>query len=243
MPGGAAPPRSTWPVPRLALGAPGGLARPVKAPWARSNTGPGLARAACGSCRRSPEPTGGAALQQPSSSCPAAHRAHPRPCPCRSARMCWSGPSRMCISREMRCAGLRWGPGCWLGAAAPGGSCGRPLHLPCTRPAPACHCFPALPPPRCRSTCCTSSRCPCLRCAAAAAAAAAAAKPAPPGHCVLLCAHASYPASWLGPHLAAARRRPPLPRPCQVIGGIGAMDSIVTVDPDPQTDLKHVRAC
>ena len=26
----------------------------------------------------------------------------------------------------------------------------------------------------------------------------------------------------------------------QVIGGIGAMDSIVTVDPDPQTDLKHV---
>lgn len=27
----------------------------------------------------------------------------------------------------------------------------------------------------------------------------------------------------------------------QVIGGIGAMDSIVTVEPDPQTDLKHVR--
>ena len=27
----------------------------------------------------------------------------------------------------------------------------------------------------------------------------------------------------------------------KVIGGIGAMDSIVTVDPDPQTDLKHVR--
>lgn len=28
----------------------------------------------------------------------------------------------------------------------------------------------------------------------------------------------------------------------QVIGGIGAMDSIVTVDPDPATDLKHVSA-
>jgi hypothetical protein len=26
----------------------------------------------------------------------------------------------------------------------------------------------------------------------------------------------------------------------EVIGGMGAMDSIVTVDPDPQADLKHV---
>lgn len=32
----------------------------------------------------------------------------------------------------------------------------------------------------------------------------------------------------------------PVPMP-EVIGGMGAMDSIVTVDPDPQTDLKHVR--
>lgn len=31
----------------------------------------------------------------------------------------------------------------------------------------------------------------------------------------------------------------PVPMP-EVIGGIGAMDSIVTVDPDPQTDLKHI---
>lgn len=31
----------------------------------------------------------------------------------------------------------------------------------------------------------------------------------------------------------------PVPMP-EVIGGIGAMDSIVTVDPDPATDLKHV---
>ena len=28
----------------------------------------------------------------------------------------------------------------------------------------------------------------------------------------------------------------------QVIGAMGAMDSIITVDPDPQADLKHVRA-
>lgn len=31
----------------------------------------------------------------------------------------------------------------------------------------------------------------------------------------------------------------PVPMP-EVIGGIGAMDSIVTVDPDPATDLKHI---
>ena len=28
----------------------------------------------------------------------------------------------------------------------------------------------------------------------------------------------------------------------QVIGAMGAMDSVITVDPDPQADLKHVRA-
>jgi nucleotide-binding universal stress UspA family protein len=31
----------------------------------------------------------------------------------------------------------------------------------------------------------------------------------------------------------------PVPMP-EVIGGMGAMDSIVTVDPDPQADLKHI---
>jgi nucleotide-binding universal stress UspA family protein len=31
----------------------------------------------------------------------------------------------------------------------------------------------------------------------------------------------------------------PVPMP-QVVGGFGAMDSIVTVEPDPQTDLKHI---
>lgn len=31
----------------------------------------------------------------------------------------------------------------------------------------------------------------------------------------------------------------PVPMP-EVVGGFGAMDSIITVDPDPQTDLKHI---
>lgn len=31
----------------------------------------------------------------------------------------------------------------------------------------------------------------------------------------------------------------PVPMP-EVIGGLGAMDSIVTVEPDPQLDVKHV---
>lgn len=31
----------------------------------------------------------------------------------------------------------------------------------------------------------------------------------------------------------------PIPMP-EVVGGFGAMDSIVTIDPDPQKDLKHI---
>lgn len=58
-----------------------------------------------------------------------------------------------------------------------------------------------------------------------------------PRHCAPAAAQPG--AAALADRLASPPR---LPACCvQVIGGIGAMDSIVTVDPDPQTDLKHVR--